>query len=153
MHSNDLRARKFLNPKGGDQPTLVYDGGDVPFSATVMDDIGKAVAVVLLKVDKFRNKFAYVQSAVVTQNQLLRYAQELAPDRTFKQTPLDTAVLEKTAWERWNAGDRSRQVVRMFMPRATIGLGLGLFSRTDNDELEIEQLNDDAIKQLVASCL
>lgn len=128
---------------------MVFDGGDVPFSATLMDDIGKAVAVSLLKVDKFRNKFVNIQSAVITQNQLARYAKELAPDREFKSIPLDTAVLEKAAFERYNAGDTGPDVMYMFMPRVTFGNKLGLFDHVDNEELEVEQMSEEQVKELV----
>jgi hypothetical protein len=142
-----------MNVKEGDGPFMLFDSGDIPFSGTNLDDIGKAVASSLLEVDQFSNKFAYIHSAVVTQNQLLGYARELSPDRNFKVIPVDTAEVEKQAWERWNAGDHSPEVQRMFMPRVTFGLAKGLFEQTDNAELGIEQLTDEQIKQLVGSLM
>jgi hypothetical protein len=91
-----------------------------------------------------------MHSAVVTQNQLLALAKELVPDRKFNAIQLDTAEVEKQAWEKYNAGDRSNEVLRMFMPRVTFGERKGLFEHVDNDELGIQQLDDDGIKQVVA---
>ena len=141
----------FVNLKGGDVPTVFFDGGDVPFSVTVMDDIGRAVVTALVKANQLRNKFAFVHSAVVTQNQLLAYAKEAAPDRNFRVLHLDTADMEKQAWEKYNAGDRSPEAMRGFMPRATFGKRMGEFRKTDNALFGIEQWSDEKLKQFVTS--
>ena len=146
-----LNLGVFLNTKGGDRPTAVFDGGDIPFSVTVMDDIGKAVAAVLLQSHLFRNKFVFVHSAVVTQNQLLAYAEEAAPDREFKVLQLDTAELEKQAWEKYNNGERGPEVMHGFLPRATFGKRMGKFEETENERLGIEVWTDEKVKWFIAS--
>ncbi|KAL4938366.1 hypothetical protein BDV06DRAFT_231908 [Aspergillus oleicola] len=54
----------------------LYNGGDVRFSATLLSDVAKAVVGVIENLDKTKNRVVYVQSAAVTQNQLLGYARE-----------------------------------------------------------------------------
>ena len=148
-----LEKGVFLNfdkngPMGG--ATMVFDRGDVPFSGTVMNDIGRSVVAVLLKADQLRNRSVFVHSAVVTQNQLLTYAREAAPNIEFKVIPMDTAEMEKQAREKYDRGDRSIETMRGFMPRATFGKGMGLFKETDNQMLGIDQWTDQEVKQLVA---
>lgn len=116
-----------------------------------MDDIGKAVANALLKSDDLRNKWAFINSAVVTQNQLLRYAKEAAPDKEFKVMHLDTEVMEKQSWEKWNAGERGPEVMRGFMPRVTFGKKIGEFQTTDNEVLGIREWSEDKVKTFVTS--
>ena len=128
---------------------MLFDGGDVQLSATILDDIGKAVAVSLLKVDQVRNKDLRVHTAVITQNQLLAYAKEAAPDREFKVVRLNSEELAKAAMERYNNGDTSRENMRSFIVRIVFGNGLGLFTKTDNDLLGIRQWNDDEVKEFV----
>ena len=63
------------------------------------------MAVSLQKVDQFKNRDACIHTAVITQNQLLEYARKAAPQRDFKVINLDSAELEKQAWEKYNSGD------------------------------------------------
>lgn len=145
-----LERGVYLNTEDPNAPTIVFDGGDVPYSVTNVDDIGKAVAASLLKVDQVRNKDVHVHTAVITQNQLLTYAREAVPGRDFKVVHVDTADLEKQAFEKYNNGDRSRETMRGFMPRLVFGKRLGLFKETDNDFLGVKQWNDDEVKEFVA---
>ncbi|RSL55563.1 hypothetical protein CEP54_009339, partial [Fusarium duplospermum] len=53
----------------GKKKTRLYDGGDIQISATTHDDIGKAIAGVLMKPDQTVNKICNIHSVVMTQNQ------------------------------------------------------------------------------------
>lgn len=141
----------FLNTTKPDAPTMVFDGGDIPFSVTNMDDIGKAVASSLLNFEKVKNRDVHVHTAVVTQNQLLAYAKEAAPDREFKVVNLDTAELEKKAWENYNKGDMSLENMRLFLVRALFSNRVSLFKETDNDLLGLANWSNQQVKELVAS--
>ena len=143
----------YLNTKGPDAATMVFDGGDIPFSATNVDDVGHAVAASLLKIDQLKNKDVHIHTVVVTQNQLLSYAREAAPGREFKVLHLDTAELERQAWERYNRGDKGPETMKMFIPRFTFGKRMGLFEKTENDLLGIQQWNENQIKKFVAGYL
>ena len=150
FYANLIGAEAHCAGKGA---TMVFDCGDAKFSATMLGDICKAVVAVLRNPDEFRNQQVYIHSAVLSQNQLLWYARELVPEREFPVVDLDTAQLEQTAWAKYHAGDRSHEVMRMFLPRATFGKGLGLFEQVDNDRLGIKTYGEEDVKALVARYL
>ncbi|KAJ4357155.1 uncharacterized protein N0V89_001730 [Didymosphaeria variabile] len=70
-----LETTTFLMDVKGRKATL-YNGGDVRFSATLLGDIAKAVVGVVERREETRDRVVYVQSAVVTQKQLIGYAKE-----------------------------------------------------------------------------
>ena len=143
----------FINLHDDGKPSIFFDGGDVPFSVSIMNDIGRGVAAALKDVDQYRNQWLHTHTAVVTQNKLLSYAKEAAPERDFKVIDIDTAEMEKQGWEKYNNGERSREAMRLFMPRATFGKGLGLFHKTDNERLGIQQWSEEKLKDFIASYL
>ncbi|KIL92260.1 hypothetical protein FAVG1_04668 [Fusarium avenaceum] len=130
----------------GKLPTRVADGGDIPMSSTTLDDIGKAIAAVLLKPEETVNKIYYIHTVVMTQNQVLGYAREVAPGEEFVVEHVDTAVLVEAAWKRYHEGKRDRISLRDFIIRASYGLGNGFFSKTDNEFLGIRQWSDEQLK-------
>jgi uncharacterized protein YbjT (DUF2867 family) len=67
----------WANVKTG--PTTIFDNGDAKHSSTTLSDIGKAVAGVLNKPEETKNRVLYVQSAAVSQNQILAIAQKKNP--------------------------------------------------------------------------
>ncbi|SPJ85021.1 related to 2`-hydroxyisoflavone reductase [Fusarium torulosum] len=131
----------------GKLPTRVADGGNIPMSSTTLDDIGKAIAPVLLKPEETVNKIYYIHTVVMTQNQVLGYAREAAPDAEFVVEHVDTAVLVEAAWKRYHEGKRDRISLRDFVIRASYGLGNGFFPKTDNELLGIRQWSDEELKE------
>ncbi|QGI83612.1 hypothetical protein CEK25_010341 [Fusarium fujikuroi] len=131
----------------GKAPTRVADGGDIPMSATTLDDIGKATSAVLLKPEETVNKLYYIHTVVMTQNQVLGYAREAAPGADFAVEQVDTKVMVEAAWERYNDGIRDRVSVRDFVIRASYGMGNGFFPKTDNEFLGIRQWSDEELKE------
>ncbi|KAF5716808.1 hypothetical protein FGLOB1_2402 [Fusarium globosum] len=131
----------------GKAPTRVADGGDIPMSATTLDDIGKAISAVLLKPEETVNKLHYIHTVVMTQNQVLDYAREAAPGVDFAVEQVDTKVLVEAAWERYNEGIRDRVSVRDFVIRASYGMGNGFFPKTDNESMGIRQWSDEELKE------
>ncbi|KAF5652785.1 hypothetical protein F25303_2922 [Fusarium sp. NRRL 25303] len=131
----------------GKAPTRVADGGDIPMSATTLDDIGKAISAVLLNPDETVNKLYYIHTVVMTQNQVLGYAREAATGVEFAVEQVDTKVLVEAAWKRYNEGIRDRVSVRDFVIRASYGMGNGFFSKTDNEFLGIRQWSDEELKE------
>ncbi|KAF5676131.1 hypothetical protein FHETE_2258 [Fusarium heterosporum] len=133
----------------GKTPTRVADGGDILMSSTTLDDIGRAIAAVLSKPEETVNKIYCIHTVVMTQNQILRYAREAAPDTDFFVENVDTEVLVEAAWKRYHEGKRDRISLRDFVIRASYGLGNGYFSKTDNHFLGIKQWSDDELKEEV----
>lgn len=48
----------------------IFDGGDIKWSATTLETVAKATVQVLLKAEETRNKRLFIQSFLITQNQL-----------------------------------------------------------------------------------
>lgn len=140
-------------PFGGKGATLLFDGGEARFSATMLEDIGKAVVGVLREPAAFRNRHVHVHSVVTSQNQLLGFARKLAPEREFPVVPVDTAQAEQAGRAKFEAGESGPEVMAMFMPRPTFGLGLGLFEEVDNKKLGIKVYGEADLMNLVAEYL
>ncbi|KAM0228642.1 hypothetical protein ACHAPO_010614 [Fusarium lateritium] len=130
----------------GKVPTRVADGGDIPMSATSLNDIGKAISAVLLKPEEIVNKLYYIHTVVMRQNQVLEYAREAASDADFAVEQVDTKVLIEAAWKRYNEGIRDRVALRDFAIGASYGMGNGFFPKTDNGLLGIRQWSDAELK-------
>ncbi|KAK5061603.1 hypothetical protein LTR84_008147 [Exophiala bonariae] len=55
----------------------IFDGGDIKWSATTLETVAKATVQVLLKAQETRNKRLFVQSFLITQNQLLEVLEKV----------------------------------------------------------------------------
>lgn len=62
----------------------IFDGGEIKWSATTLNTVAQATVAVLLKAEETRNRRLFIQSFLITQNQLL-------------------AVLEKVTGRKWEA--------------------------------------------------
>lgn len=60
----------------------IYDGGDIPFEATTLAQIGKAVVQVLKHPEATKNRHVYVNSFTTTQNEVV-HALEKATGKTL----------------------------------------------------------------------
>ena len=80
---------------------------------------------------------------------MLEWGKEGRPDKEWERMEVDTEVLEKQSWEKWEKGDRSREVQRGFMPRISFGLGLGLFKEVQNELLGVRVMSDEEVKDLI----
>lgn len=65
----------------GARTITLYDGGDVPYEATTLDQVGRAIAMSLNKPEPARNQYVYVNSFTVTQNQVLRGLEKLTGEK------------------------------------------------------------------------
>ncbi|KAI8713702.1 NmrA domain-containing protein [Fusarium sp. LHS14.1] len=61
----------------------IFDGGDIPYEATNLDQVGRAIAKSLKNPEATRNEYVYVNSFTVTQNQVVR-ALERATGEKFE---------------------------------------------------------------------
>jgi hypothetical protein len=128
----------------------VYDGGDVAFSTTTLQTIGKAVAAVLSNLDETKNRTVYVQDIATTQNKLIAYAKEFTPGETWDLQQINSVEAEKKANAALAAGDYSMNTFAGLIKRGIWGEGHGgHFDKLDNELLGIKQLTDDELKQVV----
>ncbi|TVY89116.1 Isoflavone reductase-like protein, partial [Lachnellula willkommii] len=83
---------------------LIMDGGDRPFSATNLSQIGNAVVAVLSKPDETANQFLYIDSFTATQNQILAEL-ERATGRKWAVTESSTEAAAREGQELFGRGD------------------------------------------------
>lgn len=65
----------------GARTATIYDGGDVPYEATTLDQVGRAITKSLKCSGHTRNQFVYVNSFTVTQNEVLKALEKVTGDK------------------------------------------------------------------------
>ncbi|KAK2003693.1 NmrA-like family protein [Colletotrichum falcatum] len=74
----------------------IFDGGDIPFDATNLGQVGKAIAKTLKRPDLTQNQHIYVNSFTVTQNKVLEALEKATGDKF--------AVSRGSVEELWRGG-------------------------------------------------
>lgn len=69
----------------------IYDGGNIPYEATTLAQIGRAVVQVLKHPEATKNRHVYLNSFTTTQNEVLRAFE----DATSKKLVVNTASVEE----------------------------------------------------------
>lgn len=141
-----LEKQFFLNIAGS--ATDIYDGGDVPVSATTLAGVGRAVAGVLQKPDETKNRPVYVAETVFTQNKLLEWSGKA--DK-IEKISVPTEELEKKAYEAIKQPTPDGATfARNLILRAIFGGKFGAhFSKTDNELLRLKELSESELKELI----
>ena len=137
----------FVNLSGkGDKQSTLFDSGDVHLSVSSMPDIGKAVATAVRnrRDERFKNKFLLMHNMTISQNEVLRLAKEILPDKPWPVTRIDTREAQRKSQEAFDASVASgvkapASAYHGFILRAFYGLGLGLFPKVDNELLGVEE--------------
>lgn len=141
----------FVNFK--DQKATLYDGGDRPFSVTRLASVGIAVVGVLKHSEETKNRPVYVHEAVVTQNQLIGIAEEVAPGKKWETEVVGTEMLEREAYESLKGPKEKWKLtwVYDFLFRAMFGEGYGWeLKNFDNELLGVKMMSYGEIKEFVA---
>ena len=140
----------LVNMKDNGRPTSVFGSGLTRFSVTTIDSIGRAVTGALQAPrEGVQNRTLYVHDAVISQNQMLDYARELAPDRDFTTITIDCEKLAEQGYERLRNGENTPEVLRMFFPLVTFGWGLAAFEHPENELLGLEEWDEGRLKAFV----
>lgn len=131
----------------------LFNGGDIQFSATTLHDVAKAVLGVVKNQAQTANRLLYIQSASVTQNQLIQYAK----DGNGKEWSVETKCTEKLrqeSFEMLDSGDEQAAMdgfckVAMWDP----SYGGDFSSHLDNQLLGLPTLDEAGVRALVESLL
>lgn len=91
-----LRIPGFGGLDVGARTVTIYDGGDVPYEATNLDQVGRAIAKSLKRPEITRNQYVYVNSFTVTQNQVLRGLEKVTGEKFV--------VSQSTVGDLWRGG-------------------------------------------------
>lgn len=137
-----------------ERTAIIYNGGDVPFSATNLDTIGRAVVGVIEHLPETANRPVYIHDAVVTQHQLIRYAQE-KDGREWKVTHKSTEEMRLSSLEQLARGNTDWSIPQPLVFSSFLGEGYGIdFSdHLDNELLGIKGLTEVEVGELVQSLL
>lgn len=130
----------------------IYDGGDRKVSTTLLADIGKAVVGVLQHPENTKNRAVYVQSAAVSQNELLALAMKHDAGLHVETEAVDLAELEKRSFEELQKKEPDvKKAVYGYICVALFGESSGgLWGNTDNELLGIKELSEEELEAVVA---
>ncbi|KAK4071686.1 uncharacterized protein Triagg1_5924 [Trichoderma aggressivum f. europaeum] len=132
----------------------IYNGGNIPCSATNLDTIGKAIVGVIQHLPETANRPVYIQDTVFTQNSLIQYAQE-KDGIPWKLTHKSTEKMFTNSFAEVEKGNKDWSVLQDFVFSACFGEGYGSdFSHLlDNELLGVKGLTDAEVRALVESLL
>lgn len=138
----------ILLPMSNSQ-VLIYNGGDLPFSATTLPSVGDAVVGVLSHPEETKNRSVYVHEIVITQNQLLALARQAVPNRKFETLAVDLDEAVAQGGAKLARGEFSMEAVLPFLVRATLEPGYGgKYEKTDNKLLGIGSKTEQDIVEM-----
>ncbi|KAK7720309.1 hypothetical protein SLS63_009856 [Diaporthe eres] len=136
----------------GARTITLYDGGNVPYEATTLDQVGRAIAKSLQRPELTRNQYVYVNSFTVTQNEVLRGLEQLTGEKF--------AVSQGTVEDLWQGGAAQLKEGQPMGVLAMLGGtiygkgGLANYSATKslwNDKIGLAQEDlDETLKSLIA---
>lgn len=134
----------------------LFNGGDVAFSATTLSDIAKAVVGVVEHQDETANRLIFVQSARMTQNQLIQYAKDKDGEE-WTTTIKSTEEVRKEVFEELGKSDGSDMetalVGQCYVAMFTTEYGCDFAGRLDNDIVGVKTLSEEEIRGIVESCM
>lgn len=143
----------ILRVSGSGQPVL-YDGGDGVFSATTLATVGDAVVGVLAHPEETRNRTVFVEDAKLTQNQLLRLAKEVAPERDWTPEHVKIDDLTAKSDRELAEGNIGPTTFVNYLFRAVLDPEYGgNFQKTDNELLGLKGKTEGDVKAILARIL
>ena len=134
----------YINLHG---PTRLIDGGGQRISLTSLEDIGVAIVAVLRS--NVRNRFLFLQSIAISQNEMMEVVKELKPEKTFEIINVNSEEAYKKSWEAFRNGDTSLRNMAGFLVKVSVGFGCGLFKHVDNEILGIRGWNREKLKEFL----
>ncbi|KAJ9606665.1 hypothetical protein H2200_008673 [Cladophialophora chaetospira] len=152
-----LQYDLYINLSGqGDEPSMVFDDGNIKVSVSSMVDIGKAVATAVTHRhdERFRDQFLLMHNLAISQNEMLGIAKKILPDKPWPVVKVDTIEAEKKSQEIFDASVASGEkapasAYHGFFARAFFGKGLGYFPQVDNELLGVKERDVVWLKSLV----
>ena len=134
---------------------VLLDEGDNRLSSTSMPNIGRAIAGILKNFEATKNKVVRTSEVILTQNQLLRIAEEVRPDIKWEISKVQSSAILKEGLDKLSTGDFSMPVIiKVLTGTAGAGETYGsAYDETDNELLGVKELTEEDLKKLVAGRL
>ncbi|KAF8543028.1 hypothetical protein BDD12DRAFT_822534 [Trichophaea hybrida] len=130
----------------------LYDGGDRPFSATLLSDVAKAIVGILKHPEETKNRLVYVHSARLTQQQLVAIYDKIRGTK-LETTVVDAEEVAKAGTEKFAKGDFSGFVDQFLVCYFGEGYGGDNDGRDSNYLFGIDMLDQEAIEKVVKASL
>ncbi|KAJ5104461.1 NAD(P)-binding protein [Penicillium alfredii] len=149
-----IAAGIIVNPKN--RSATLYNGGDVPFTATTLRDVAKAVLGVISHQEDTVNRIVYVQSALVTQRKLIQYAQE-ADGKEWDVVVKSTEEVKQESFRELAKGSEGDIDAAMLgfciLASWTPEYGCDFSSHLDNELLGVKEMSETELSTLIGSYL
>ncbi|KAL6714164.1 hypothetical protein ACLMJK_008658 [Lecanora helva] len=129
----------------------LYDGGDIPFSATSLPSIGKAVVGVLKHPEETADRPVFTQDAATTLKKLAAFGKKATGTDDWTETVMSTDDELKAAWAELQSPNPNPQVFAFkFISVAIWNKDYGShFAKTDNELLGIKEMSDAELQTMV----
>lgn len=136
-----------------DQHTaILYNGGDVQFSATTLADVAKAVLGIIQHPNETANRIMYVHSALVSQNELIQCAKDI-DGREWKTVIKDTEELRQESLAELAKGSNADIDAAMlgfcFVGSFHPDYGCDFSGHLDNELLGVKEMSKAELKLLI----
>jgi uncharacterized protein YbjT (DUF2867 family) len=149
-----LKVGFILDPAS--HSATLYNGGDVPFSATTLADVAKAVAGVIKNQDQTADRILYIHSTLTTQNKLIQYAKE-KDDKEWHTTSKNTEEVRQESLARLAKGTEGDIDAAMLgfciCASWNTDYGCDFSSHLDNDLLGAKTMGEAELRALTWSFL
>lgn len=116
-----------------------------------MSDIGKAVVGVLQHPDETKNRAVYVQSACLSQNELLDMAKKTKPGFSPNIKQMSTSQLEGEAYAKLERGEDIENTMMDFVFESVYGedFASDWSEKTDNELFGIKELTTQELEEVI----
>jgi hypothetical protein len=133
----------------------LFDEGDNRFSSTSLPNVGKAIAGIFKNFEATKNKIIRVSEVILTQNEILRIAEELRPDIKWDIDHVRASAVLEEGLDGIKSGDFSMPVIYKILKGTVLaGEDYGsAYDETNNESLGIKALTGEDLKKLVAGAL
>ena len=148
-----LEHAVLVDPKT--HSATVYDGGNRPFSTTMLVTISKAVVGILAHLEETKNRHVYIHDAVVTQNQLIAIAKKL-DGKDWDLTHTTSSSAEASAYTELKKENPDPTKVLFPLLQVSVlaeGYGGDFSAHLDNRLLGIKGMDDNELANLLARYL
>jgi hypothetical protein len=137
-----------------ERKATIYDGGAKLLTTTTLADTGRGVAGVLRHPEETKNRAVCIESARVSQNQLLRIAQELTPGVEWSVTQASTDALQEAAFAKLaKSGFDEEVAIAMITVSICNARYPTAFEQLDNDLVGVKALSDEELRSIVKANL